>query len=163
VKVRDAADLYESAQLLPGLIEIMSPAKDMVVRAVIARCPDLSAALELPQQLGLRISPLGPSCARVDLRGVAFGARLSMYFVQFGRAEKAQPDNLGLICLTFVCKDAERMAALLADQGHDVGPRFVVAPFGATVRVFFVRTTSGELYEFLSIQGMEPISERKLM
>lgn len=145
------------ARPLPGLC-IASERSDILgVRAVIVRCEDIASSLLLPLQLGLHAEHIDAALVRIVVRGLMPGVKLSLYFVHAATVKMARPDQIGVICVTFLCRDADRVAEGLASFGHDVGERFDLAPFGTPVRVFFMRSASGEMYEFLSVRDARPI------
>lgn len=122
------------------------------VVALVVHATDVDRSLALWRQLRFEPNFLSPGMARIDARGLIAGSGLSVFFIAAPTTpRRTEPDVGGIICATFLCKNVEKLVAPLASAGHQVGQRFEIAPFGNRVRVFFLRTPSGELYEFLSI------------
>jgi len=137
---------------LPG-VRIAGTASDPAgALALMVHCGDLESSLSFWRENGYTPIEMSSDVAKLELRGMFASSNPRLYFVRSPAAPRvSEPDTIGLICPTFLCKDVEKVAAHLAAQGHLVGDQFEVSPFGSPVRVCFMRTTSGELYEFLSI------------
>jgi len=67
------------------------------------------------------------------------------------KPEGSYLDGSGIVCLSFFCRDADRLRLRLKEAGYFVGDCFNLAPFQNPLRIFFARNVSGEIYEFLSV------------
>ena len=60
-------------------------------------------------------------------------------------------NQLGMVCIAFLCRDASETRDQLATRRYDVGDCFELTPGSTPLRLFLMRNRSGEIYEFLSV------------
>lgn len=128
------------------------PAGELRSFAVTVRCADRALALAFWQALGIPPVSLSDGGLRVDLRRSLIGSSLSLhYVVESGVTGRTWLNQRGLVCIGLFCRNLAALRERLAAAGFDAGEPFEVAPFGQTLRVFIVRSRSGELFEFVSV------------
>lgn len=144
--------LEQREVVLPGLCRPLGTPGAQGVGALVVHVDDLEAALPLWRTLGYADQELDSRARKIEIRGLRPSNRLDVYFVsdrdESGRGDL---DAVGVVCLSLFCKDADRLRAALAERGYEVGDCFSLTPFSTPLRVFFMRNTTGEIYEFLSI------------
>ena len=137
---------------LKGVRFLVDSAKPQGVVGFIIYCTLMKSSLSIWHYLGFKPTFISPNIARINVPGLFPKLALSFFLVEGGRGSyPIEPDMEGVICPTFLCKDVEKIASFLKIKGFHVGKQFEINPFGSSVKVFFLRTKSGELYEFLSI------------
>jgi len=148
--------------VVPGLSRPRGAEGKLGTGALLIHVNEIDAALPLWKTLGCAQEPFDSGMRKVSIRGLRASNRLGLFFVNDREnAEAGYLDGVGLVCLSLFCKDADRLRATLHDCGYEVGDCFTLAPFRTSLRVFFMRNTSGEIYEFLSIansRGSEEVS-----
>lgn len=138
-----------AAAAFPGFRRLDSGTARLL--SVIVRCPDLPASLAFWERLGMTPEDLGGGIRRVRVRGLTPSARMSLVFMPGPADEPGYLNREGLSCLSFFCRDADALRAALSASGCAVSDCFNLAPFGRSLRVFFARPESGELYEFVAV------------
>ena len=113
--------------------------------------------LPLWRLLGVEPERAAGGLTRLSVRGIRSSQRLHVYL----RADRSAPgvahlNDGGVVCLSFFCRDADRLRDALASAGYDAGECFDIQPFEAPLRIFFMRNASGEIYEFLSVSARGP-------
>jgi len=158
-EVRNAlADNHEA--VLPGLGCPSSAEGKRGVGALLIHVDALEAALPLWRTLGYPEQDFDSRAQKVAIRGLRASNRLDLYFVDDRKkAARGHLDAIGIVCLSLFCKNADRLQAALSDRGYEVGDCFTLTPFGTALRVFFMRNTTGEIYEFLSIANTRSSGE----
>lgn len=145
----EARASVDAAAAFPGFRRLGSGAARLL--SVVVRCADVAASLAFWERLGMTPEDLGSGIRRVQVRGLTPSARMSLVFVPGTADEPGYLNREGLSCLSFFCRDADALRAALAVSGCEVSDCFDLAPFGRSLRVFFARPESGELYEFLAV------------
>ena len=150
-EVRDALAADHEA-VLPGLVCPAGAEGKRGIGALLIHVDSLEGALPLWRALGYPEQDFDSRAQKVAVRGLRASNRLDLYFVDDRkRAERGHLDATGIVCLSLFCKNADQLQAALSDRGYEVGKCFTLAPFGTALRIFFMRNTTGEIYEFLSI------------
>ena len=148
--------------VVPGLSRPRGVEGKLGTGALLIHVDAFEAALSLWRTLGCAEQPFDSSMRKIAIRGLRASNRLDLYFVDDReKAEAGQLDGIGVVCLSLFCRDADRLRATLFDRGYEVGDCFTLTPFGTSLRIFFMRNTTGEIYEFLSIansRGSEEVS-----
>jgi hypothetical protein len=148
---------------VPGLRGFRRPrslSKAGGVGALILHCRSTQESLTLWHALGMLEEPVAGDMLRIAIRGLRTNNRLLIYLV--GDRSEAAVGHLndgGIVCLSFFCRDADRLREGLARAGYDVGECFTLSPFDVPLRIFFMRNLSGEIYEFLSVSARQPTGE----
>ncbi len=149
--VREAIENGEPAGI-NGLTMLPGSAGVLCVVARVIRCKALDQSLEIWRDLTIDPRQVAAGMARVDIAGPLPGNRLAFFLMEDEkRKDRAYLDEAAVACPSMICKDASRLAESLDAKGHDVCERFAFSPFGLPLEIFFARTPSGELYEFLSL------------
>jgi len=130
------------------------------VGALVLHCRSTLETLPLWHALGVSEEILDGGLVRIRVRGFRSNNQLHIYLIS-DRTDMAVANlnDGGIVCLSFFCRDADRLRAALAEAGYDVGDCFTLSPFGSPLRIFFMRNTSGEVYEFLSVAARAPSGE----
>lgn len=114
-------------------------------------CRDLRAGFDFWCWLGADGEWGEDGHALVRLRNRLLGPSLCLRLEAAADQPLASLDQRGLVALAFVCRDAAALrAAMAAETGAHVGECFEMAPLGKPLKLFFARSPSGEIYEFLS-------------
>ena len=130
----------------------LSGAGDPATAALILHCPSWDETLPLWRALGFDEETIDEQTVHVVVPSLRRGNELNVYLVRDREESTAcHLNDGGFVCLSLFCKDADRLRSELADAGHDVGECFDLDPFGSSLRIFFMRNRSGEIYEFLSV------------
>ncbi|MBI4345286.1 MAG: hypothetical protein HY553_00415 [Elusimicrobia bacterium] len=139
-----------ASALAPGLRRLDSSG-DAKIYSVAVRSGDPEGTLELWRLLGVEPAAVEPGLWRVDVRGFRPNNRVSLYVL---RGDASAPEGAlnqrGMVCVSFFCRDADRLRERLAAAGRFTSAGFTTAPFGRALRIFFARSPGGELYEFVS-------------
>lgn len=128
-------------------------ARSAGVAGLIIYSRDLALTLSLWNLLGFREEVVCPGVLRLKIPGFVGGSsELPVYFSEDpSKPEGSYLDGSGIVCLSFFCRDADRLRLRLKEAGYFVGDCFNLAPFQNPLRIFFARNVSGEIYEFLSV------------
>jgi hypothetical protein len=148
--------------VVPGLSRPRGAEGKLGTGALLVHVNELEAALPLWKTLGCAEEPSDSGMRKIVIRGLRASNRLGLYFIDDReKAEVGHLDGVGLVCLSLFCRDADRLRATLHDCGYEVGDCFTLTPFRTSLRIFFMRNMTGEIYEFLSIansRGSEDVS-----
>lgn len=141
----------EGNSLVPGFRGATGTRGEVHSMSVVVRCPDLDQAFDLWRGIGPRPETLGNGIVKVAFPRTLAGAGLDLYYVE-GRntTDRTWLNQEGLVCVALVCKDPDGLRGTLDARGLETSECFGLCPFGTSLRLFFVRNRTGELYEFLS-------------
>lgn len=122
------------------------------VTALIIHCSQIDASLALWKTLGYRPCGNEIGATEIAISGPLPANKLRLYFVP-DRASSAKGylDKPGVVCLSLLCKNSDRLRSFLNTEGFEVGDCFNFNPFGQDFRMFFARSENGEIYEFISL------------
>ena len=139
-----------------GFRQVGKPSRTMGVAALVVHSPALETTLPLWRALGYEPRLLNQTLAHVTVRGATPSGHLELFIV----ADRPRPttgylNQAGTVCLSLFCHDADDLSARLSAAGYVSQGCFTITPFTRTLRICFVRNTSGEVYEFLSLLGRE--------
>ena len=102
------------------------------VGALVLHCRSTAESLSLWHVLGVREEALDDGLARVTVRGFRVNNRLNVYLLaDRTEAGVGHLNDGGIVCLSFFCKDADRLRARLAAEGFEAGECFTLSPFDA--------------------------------
>ena len=138
--------------VLPGLSRPPGAEGERGIGALLIHVDALETALPLWRALGYAEEEFDSRVRKIAVRGLRASNRLDLYFVEDReKVEMGHLDAAGVVCLSLFCRNADRLRATLSERGYEVGGCFTLTPFGTALRIFFMRNTTGEIYEFLSI------------
>jgi hypothetical protein len=136
---------------MAGFWEPVSAGLTGPVSALIVRCRELENTLFFWRLLGFDCQPLDGKSAVIKVRAFTSRHVTPVYFMEEpGRGGVSWLNNEGVVCLSFLCKDAVGLREYFIKRGFEPGGYFYLSPFGRRICIFFIRNRGGELYEFLS-------------
>lgn len=136
------------AVIAPGLRTLTPKARPQGVAAVIVRSGDVAATLALWRVLGLEPVAVGSEFFTAAVGGATASSRMDLY-VRRGVPGRGYLNQVGLVCLSFWCRNLDRLQTRLGHMGCDLSEPFSIDPFGRPLRGVFARAAGGEIYEFL--------------
>lgn len=150
--VRENTGASDDGGFAPGTTGFELDLDHANTASVTIRCKDTEQASELWRCVGANGISDDPNGHTVDFTNNAICAGLKLRYV----AEETEitPTFLnheGLVCVAFLCRDADALRARLNANGYEVGECFDLVPFATRLRLFLMRNRSGEIYEFLSL------------
>lgn len=120
--------------------------------SVTIRCKDTERASDIWRCIGIEGISADANGHVVDFTGNAICSGLTLRYV----ADESEDtptflNHPGLVCVAFLCRDADALRARLDANGYAVGQCFDLTPVETKLRLFLMRNRSGEIYEFLSL------------
>ena len=137
---------------LPGFGAAGAASAASVRCSVVIPSVDIQQTLMFWTAVGLSADQLSPEMARVSVRSAMPGQIATIYIVHRPAARPRGVLNApGLTCLSLFCLDTDRLTRRLVQEGFEAGTCFDLSPFGRNLRIVFVRSRTGELYELISV------------
>ncbi len=136
------------AVIAPGLRTVTPAIRPQGVAAVAVRSADVDASLALWRVLGLDPAAAGPGIFTAAVAGPTASSRVALYLDR-GAPGPGYLNQAGMVCLSFWCRNVDRLRRMLEPIGCELGEPFSIAPFGRPLRGIFARAAGGEVYEFL--------------
>ena len=119
---------------------------------VTIECEDPEKAAGLWKAVGAGEISVDPNGHAVTFAGNAVCAGLRIKYVEGAIVNTPTfLNHEGLVCVAFLCRNADALRAHLDAKRFEVGKCFDLVPVETPLRLFFMRNRSGEIYEFLSL------------
>lgn len=156
VYIGDKVDDYDViTKAEPGLTGIVDLGGDEPRAAVVTiRTSTLKETASFWEVLGAEIIPLDEKVKEVRVHSILEKAKITIFLVSDPAwSGKGYLDGVGALCPALICRNAGSLRQTLLEKGHEVSAIFEYSPFGRSLKLFFARANSGELFEFLSASG----------
>ena len=151
VAVKNIA-IVQSKRIPVGCFELDPKPGVKGIIGLLIRCCDMKKSIEFWEKLGFNPLWQGNDFAYIKLKSLLSRRFIYIFFLATAKSSVEMFLNQeGIVCLSFFCKNADRLNRLFRDQGIVVGDCYDFRPFNQLLRIFFMKGPSGELYEFLSV------------
>jgi len=114
------------------------------------QCDNIIGVISFWKLFGISVIKLSGDLYLCVIRNVFSKKQINILYYRVSKCIPAWLDQSGVVCLSLLCADVVHTQKYLIKMQYSVGDVFEISPFGKKLKAFFMKSNSGDLYEFVS-------------